>query len=287
MLHRKLKYGILSSLLALCFVLFNIIAYAKNDQTLKIVFLDVGQGDAILISEGPYQMLVDGGRDGKLLMNKLGKYIPFWDRNVEVLLATHPDADHIAGLINTLESYKVGATIETGFPSDSLTYKELEEKIVKEKSENIRARQGIEIKFPESGAVVKLLYPFGGDAEFNKNQSNESSIVARVEVGENSFLLTGDLPKNKEVELISSKVALNSRVLKVAHHGSKYSTGAEFLDAVNPKDAIISVGKNNPYGHPNEEVLQLLQSKNIKILRTDEKGDIVYKCEQNSACEMN
>ncbi|MDO8529173.1 MAG: MBL fold metallo-hydrolase, partial [bacterium] len=208
MFNRKLKYGILLSLLTLCFVLFGVISYARDRQDLEIIFLDVGQGDAILISEGNYQMLIDGGRNGKLLINKLGRYIPFWDRNIEAILATHPDADHIGGLINAFESYKVGATIETGFPSDSLTYKELENKIVEEKSETIKAKQGIEIKFPESGAVVRILYPFSGDDNFNKNQSNESSIVAKVEVGESSFLLTGDLPKNKELELINSGLAL-------------------------------------------------------------------------------
>jgi len=282
MFNRKIKYGIILFLLVLSLVLGAIIFYSQNSQEFKVAFLDVGQGDAILVSQGNYQMLIDGGRDGKLLLNKLGKYVPFWDRNIEVMLATHPDQDHIAGLINVLNSYNVKTVIKTGDQSNTQTYKRFQDDIVGEKAENIEAKKGTIIKFP-SGAEAKIIYPFSEIGDIQDSQSNSGSIVVKINYGENSFLLTGDFPKDKESEILDSDIS--SKVLKVAHHGSKYSTSSEFLKKVNPTDAVISVGKDNSYGHPNEEVLILLKEKNINVLRTDERGDIVYNCKEDSICD--
>jgi competence protein ComEC len=270
----------------LVFILSGVIFYSQNNQELRVIFLDVGQGDAILISQGSYQILVDGGRDGKLLLGKLGKFIPFWDRNIEVVLATHPDQDHIAGLIDVLKTYQVEKIIKTNAGSTSQTFKALKEAISAEKSEVIEAKQGTDIKFSDN-AELKIIYPFSSVIDESGNQSNENSIVAKIKYGENSFFLTGDLPKTKEEEIISSGSDISAKVLKVAHHGSKYSTGSDFLEKVNPQDAVISVGKDNAYGHPNEETLNLLKDKNINILRTDERGDIIYNCDKNLPCTVN
>lgn len=286
MFNRRLKYGIILFLLALSLVLGTIIFYSQNNQGFEVVFLDVGQGDAILISDGNYQMLIDGGRDGKLLLNKLGKYIPFWDRNIEVMLATHPDQDHIAGLINVLNSYNVKTIVKTEDRSETQTYKTFEQKISDEKAENVEAKKETVVKFPD-GAEAEIVYPFSETGDIQDNQSNSGSVVVRITYGENNFLLTGDLPKENELALIRSEVALSSRVLKVAHHGSRYSTSAEFLDKVNPVNAIISVGKDNSYGHPNPETLNILKEKNINIFRTDEEGDIVYNCKKDSICNKS
>jgi competence protein ComEC len=286
MLNRKLKYGIILFLLALSLISGAMIFYYRDGNNLKMIFLDVGQGDAILISDGSHQMLVDGGRDGKLLLNKLGKYIPFWDRNIEVILATHPDQDHIAGLISVLNSYNVKTIIKTEDRNNTQTYKTLEQKILDEKSESIEAKRETVVKFPD-GAEAEIIYPFSETGDIPDSQSNSGSVVVKVSYGENSFLLTGDLPKEKEGEIISSGFDVSSKVLKVAHHGSKYSTSDEFLEKVNPADAIISVGKNNPYGHPSPEALDILKEKNINIFRTDEEGDIVYSCRENSICNKS
>jgi competence protein ComEC len=286
MFNRKLKYSLILFLLALSLVLGAIIFYSRNDQDFRVIFLDVGQGDAVLISQGSYQMLIDGGRDGKLLLNKLGKYIPFWDRNIEVMLETHPDQDHIAGLINVLNSYNVKTVIKSGDRSETQTYKRFQDDVTNEKAENIEAKKGTVVKFP-SGASAEIIYPFSETGDISDNQSNSGSVVVRINYGENSFLLTGDFPKDKEAELLNSGFDLSSRVLKVAHHGSKYSTSLEFLEKVNPADAVISVGRDNSYGHPNEEVLNLLKEKNISILRTDEKGDIIYDCKKDLICDKS
>lgn len=286
MFNRKLKYAIILSLLVLGAILSNIIYYSQKSDELRVIFLDVGQGDAILISKGNYQMLVDGGRDGKLLLNKLGKYIPFWDRNIEVILATHPDQDHIAGLINVLEKYNVKSVLKTEDKSESQTYKKFEEEINNEKAENIDAKKGVAIKFFDD-VSIEIVYPISSTGDMADNKSNNGSVAVKIIYGENSFLLAGDLPKEQEKEIIDSGVDIASKVFKISHHGSKYSTSPDFLDKVNPEDAVISVGKDNSYGHPNEEVLSLLKEKNINILRTDERGDVIYKCQKDVICKAN
>jgi competence protein ComEC len=264
--------------------LAGIIFYSRN-QELKVIFLDVGQGDAILIEQGSKQVLIDGGPSGQVLLDKLGKYVPFWDRNIELVMATHPDADHITGLIDVLKNYSVGAIIETSAQSDSQTFKKLEELIKSKNIKSVAAERGEKIKLDEA-AQVDILSP-GPETPISIQDTNSSSIVAQLSYGNNKFLFTGDLPSEQETELLKQKLDLSTQVLKVSHHGSKYATSQEFLDAVKPIDAVISVGKNNRYGHPNQEVLDRLKNKNINIWRTDESGDIAYGCEKpETRCAM-
>ncbi len=243
-----------------------------HSQELKIYFLDVGQGDAILISQGNQQLLIDGGPSEQILMEKLGQFIPFWDRKIEILIATHPDKDHIAGLMAAIKNYQIGAIINSRVPAESEISQEFEKIIQQEKITEMTSEPGWKINW-RSGASLKIL-----EAKIAKD-TNQGSIVARLDFGENSFLFTGDITENEEKDLIS-KIPDSLRVdfLKIAHHGSKYATSTEFLDSVQPKEAIISVAKNNRYGHPTEEVLSRLEEKGITILRTDQDGDIIYAC---------
>lgn len=285
MQHRKAVYILLLCLFALTLVMGMIISYSQN-QELKVIFLDVGQGDAILIERGSKQILIDGGPSGQALLGKLGKYIPFWDREIEMIIATHPDSDHIAGLADAMKNYKVGLIMETSAESDSQMFKKYREIILTKNIESLKGEAGIKIKLADN-QEMEILNPTSSDL-WDKSDTNSSSIVTRLSSGKDSFLFTGDLPGKQELDLISSGLALNSRVLKVAHHGSKYSTSQEFLDKIAPSEAIISVGKNNRYGHPAPETLERLQNKNIKILRTDEIGDIIYKCQiSNFKCQIN
>lgn len=282
--NRKLIYIILVSLVVLAVILFAIVLHSKNGP-LQVVFLDIGQGDSILISQGSQQLLIDGGKDGKLLLEKLGKYIPFWDRNIEAVIETHPDQDHIGGLINIFGAYKVNTVLETKMQSDSQTYKTLEEKISQLADEKIEARKNVEIRF-SNGALAEILYPLESLTDISGKDTNIHSVVVKLTVGENKFLFVGDLPATEESKLLEKDVDVRADFLKIAHHGSKYATGAEFLGRVSPTDAIISVGKNNSYGHPNPEVLQRLTQYKANILRTDELGDIIYECINiDSKCE--
>lgn len=283
--YRKITYSILIFLFSIALVLALVISL-QSSKKLKVVFIDVGQGDSILISEGSQQVLIDGGKDGKLLLEKLGKQIPFWDRKIETIIETHPDADHVGGLIEVFRTYQVESVMQTAMRSQSQTFKVLSQAIADEKSEIIEGRSGQVIKFA-SGAEIDIIFPFEKVTDVNSKDTNSSSITAKLIYGESSFLFTGDLPSEQEKEILDRKIDVSVDILKVGHHGSKYSTGEEFLKAVSPTDAIISVGKNNSYGHPNGEILKRLAEYKINVLRTDEKGDIVYECQNiDSKCKL-
>lgn len=261
------------SLLSLFAGIFLFVSW-RTFAPLRIVFFNIGQGDAIFISEGSSQVLIDGGSSGKALLGKLGQYMPFWDRQIEVVIATHPDADHIGGLSAVVRKYQVENFLSNGAQSESNTFRDLE-KSVKESSVTVSSvlGTGSDIVFPD-GAALAVLSPAPGTAKL-LGETNEGSIVARLTFGNASFLFTGDLPHEETVLPDISA----TRVLKVAHHGSKYSTSAEWLKKVHPETAVISVGKNR-YGHPAEAVLERLRQTGAEILRTDEQGDIVYVCRE-------
>lgn len=267
---------------AISLILAGIIFYSQN-QKLKVIFFNVGQGDAILISQGSNQILIDGGSSGKIEMEKLGKHIPFWDRKIEILIATHPDQDHIGGLINAMENYKIGKIIDTGANSDSQVYKKYLETIAEKNIEKLEGKRGMNIKIKD--ADLKIFYP-NSILENNPKNTNADSIVAKLIYGENTFLFTGDFPTEKDNDIFNSGVDLSAKILKISHHGSKYATSEEFLNKINPIDAVISVGKTNSYGHPAPETLNRLKASNINIFRTDEMGDVEYVCENKFSCQM-
>ena len=240
----------------------------------RVIFYDVGQGDSIFIEdEERHQILIDGG-EGKTVLSKLGKVMPFFDRSLDVVILTHPNRDHLGGLIEVLERYKVDRVIYNGVESDDEYYKRFKE---------IIARKNIAVSFPRYGEHIMLasnthldfLFPLEDLKDKKVKDLNNTSIVCRLARGEKEYLLMGDAGQDEEAELISNNVYLKSDVLKVGHHGSKNSTSENFLKAVEPQAAIISVGKNT-YGHPNEAALKRLQDFGAQILRTDEKGDIKY-----------
>ena len=285
MRHRKLIYFSLIGLLVLSLVLAFIIFYSGNNG-LKVVFLDVGQGDAILIEKGQEQILIDGGSSGQILLEKLGKYVPFWDRKIEIVIATHPDADHIGGFIDLMKVYQVGEIVDTQTQSESQLYKKYREMIDAKKIGEIEGVAGVNIRIGDD-AEMKIVSP-AENYNSKEKDTNLNSITARLIFGENSFLFTGDLPSDGESALMRSNFVLNSRVLKIGHHGSKYSTSEGFLKAVDPSDVIISVGANNRYGHPTPEILERLRNIGANIFRTDENGDIVYECRNpQDKCAIN
>lgn len=247
----------------------------------EVVFLDVGQGDAILISQGSNQILIDGGRSGKDLLSRVGRHIPFWDRTVETVIATHPDGDHIGGFADLLEAYEVETFLSTGAESDTEVSVLLKRALKETKEEPLQMFRGGSIKFPYGGELF-IDYPLQ-PLPLETKDTNAGSMVGRFIYGETEILLTGDLA-NEEGVLPDIESA---DILKVAHHGSKYSTSADFLDIVKPKEAIISVGKNS-YGHPSPDVLDRLKSRGIGVHRTDEEGDIRYRCtEELDRCVLS
>ncbi len=284
MYNKKIIYGILATLMAISLILGFIIFYLQKANELKVIFLNIGQGDAILIESGSNQVIIDGGRNEELLLERLGEFMPFWDRTIEAIVITHPDADHFGGLTGVLKNYRVENIIKTNAESHSRAWKSLQDIIAKEKANEIKAIFGLKIKFPNL-AKIETLFPFQEVLQYSKN-TNETSVVMKLIYGKNSFLFTGDLPSNKEDELLRAGIDVKSEVLKVGHHGSRFSTDENFLEAVSPKDAVISVGKNN-YGHPTKEVLDKLKRRLTRIWRTDRDGNIVYQCQNaDKKCQV-
>ncbi len=251
----------------------------RTFSPLRIVFLDVGQGDAILLTQGRTQVLIDGGRDGKTLLGKLGQRMPFWDQQIELMIATHPDADHVGGLASVVRRYHVATYLSNGVEGDSDVFRDLKQTLdLSHITKQSVVGTGSRIIFP-GGTELQVLFPQNGTAQ-TMSETNEGSIVARLAFGDASFLLMGDLPHE---EMVLPDIP-PTKVLKVAHHGSKYSTSESWLALVRPETALVSVGKNR-YGHPSEEVLARLQKRGIRILRTDQHGDVVYVC-QETTCHL-
>ncbi len=251
----------------------------RKDALLKVYFLDVGQGDAILINYlNNNQILIDGGGDGKQLLSQLEKIVSPFDNVLEVVVATHPDKDHIGGLVEALKKYQVGLFLENSQKSNSQVYQQLEE-IVRDK--NIKRESIFEGSKIKMGELV-FLEAFGPDFNYQEEEENkehnDDSVVLRMDFGSNSFLFTGDIGIQKEKDFFFDQENIDVNFLKVAHHGSKNSSSDEFLKKVTPQFAIISVGKDNPYGHPTREVLERLKENGAEIFRTDEKGTIAVIC---------
>jgi len=244
---------------------------------LKVVFLDVGQGDAIYI-EAPNgrQVLIDGGPDAKLLAS-LAKVMPFADRSIDMLIATHNDMDHIGGFPLLLDNYKITSIIENGAISNTKTSSILEEKIEKKKINKIIASRGMRIVLDDKKNIYfDILFP---DRGVSKMDSNDGSIVGKLVYGENSFMFTGDATIYTEnlIEWNEKEDTLKADVLKLGHHGSNTSSSILWLEKVHPEVAIVSAGKANKYGHPNQEVLDRLKSLKIPFLNTAQMGNIIFK----------
>ena len=241
---------------------------------LTVAFLDVGQGDAIFV-ETPdgVQMLIDGGPDSAVL-RELGKQISVSDRDLDVVLATHSDKDHIGGLVDVLERYEVENIVTTNNQNDTTVAQVFSEEVTREKSNIYLANYGQQLALGASTSLL-ILSPIGDVTDW---ESNTASIVTQLRYGDIEFMLTGDAPISIE-EYLSRTFGKNleSEVLKLGHHGSRTSSGEIFLDTVKPNFGIVSAGKDNTYGHPHGEVVENLQKRNINMLNTADSGTIVFK----------
>src|SRR3989338_20866 len=241
---------------------------------LTVAFLDVGQGDAIYI-ETPdgIQLLIDGGPDSSVL-RELSSQLPHFDRTIDIVLATHSDKDHIGGLVDVLNRYEVGSIITTNNKNDTSIAETFSESVQLEGADLYTAQAGQQYQLGASTTLF-ILSPLGDPTNW---ESNSASIVALLQYGDTSFMLTGDAGLNTEEYLVSSYGEyLQSDVLKLGHHGSKTSSGDDFLDTVRPEVAVVSAGIDNSYGHPHPSVVTSLEERDIKILDTSKQGTIVFK----------
>jgi len=241
---------------------------------LKVAFLDVGQGDAIFI-ETPdgIQLLIDGGPDASVL-RALPEVMPWWDRSLAMIVATHPDKDHIGGLVDVLVRYEVDQIVRTDNENETAVAAAFTLAAAQENSTLHIAQAGDVIKLGAT-TTLRIFSPAGVAADWD---SNQASIVAQLQYGEIEFMFTGDIFVGLEEYLARTYgAALESEVLKVAHHGSRTSTAESFLQAVTPRYAVVSAGLDNRYGHPHREVVERLERHGSQIVNTAELGTIVFK----------
>jgi len=255
-------------------VLSTLFACNIPDDRLHVNFLDVGQGDAILIQQGTQDVLIDGGPSGQAIAAELGKQLPFWDRTIELVILTHPHADHLTGLIEIIKRYKVKQVLYAGSPSTSALWEEWQD-LLEDKNVDVTICQvGQVINLGNENPFIEVI----ASPTTSESTIDNNGIVLRVIDGKISFLLTADINEEMELNLIMDRANLDCTVLKVAHHGSYTASSTVFLTAASPEIAVISVGKDNDYGHPNQETLERLITEvgENNIYRTDLNGTIEF-----------
>ncbi|APV43414.1 competence protein ComEC [Dehalogenimonas formicexedens] len=274
---RPVKLGRFVSLgipaITLITVLVSTILNFPVDHRLQVTFLDVGQGDAIYIRTPAGQdILIDGGPSPQRLTQELSRRMPFWDRTIELVVSTHADADHLTGLVEALNRYKIIQIVDSGIPADTDLYGEWRRLIDEKKVPDTAVSAGQRIRLA-GGLELEVFNPYDDTIA----DTNASCLVLGLKYGETSFLFTGDLPQSSELELVYRRLLPDATVLKVAHHGSNGSTGAAFLAVAPPELAIIQVGRNS-YGHPTSAVVSALDSICIEngVFRTDTSGSVSF-----------
>ncbi len=264
----------------------------------RVIFCDVGQGDATLIISGSTQVLIDGGRD-QLVAECLEQYLPWWDRQLELVVATHADADHIGGLDQVLSSYRVLGVMITPWGKQTADFDRLyyliQAKNTQEQMDVFFPQPGLEFIVDTSLALRVLspqvpgvsnqafstiqpetqLWDVMAEHRISQVEHNDLSMGLFMTLEKVGFLLMADIEHDAELALLNDGLLPEVDILKVGHHGSKTSTTGELLHKTRPEHSVISAGKNNSYGHPAREVVQRLDAIGSKVWRTDWDGDVV------------
>lgn len=259
-----------------------------SPNTLEISFLDVGQGDAILIQTPNHkQILIDAGPKD-VVISKLREVMPRGDKTIDMIVVTNPDADHISGFNRVLDEYSVSSVLVPNTRNPSETFKNLMKKIEKKQIEELVAFSGMKIVLEEGDTrqrevLLTVLFP---DQVVKDWSRNDGSIVSRLSYGDTSVMLMGDATSETEKIIIGDALPdtssafslglLKSDILKLGHHGSRTSNSDVWLDTVKPKIAIVSAGENNRYGHPHKEVIERLLERDIEIRETSKEGTMTY-----------
>lgn len=252
--------------------------YASGSFTdannLTATIFDIGQGDAIHLRLPHGQdILVDGGPSNRVV-EKLGSSMPFFDRHIDVAVATHPDADHITGLIGVMSTYRVGTLLILDIERNTPEYDELIAVARRYRIPVQKARPGQIFQFA-SGARFEILASGDSKSVEAGEALNDSSIVAIMRYQDVAMLLTGDAGVAVEREILAKYPSLQADILKAGHHGSRTSTSKALLDAISPRAVLISAGADNTYGHPHREVVERINESGASLYRTDRQGDII------------
>lgn len=246
------------------------LAVFSIDNKLHIIACDVGQGDAILIQKNSTQILIDGGPD-KSVLDCLGKHVPFWDREIELVILTHPQEDHYGGLIDVFKNYSVTKFGEHSRNSSNKSYEVLKNLVGSKGVGGITLSRGTNIRV---GLIyLDTMHPI---QDSNSKNVNDDGIVFLLKYGNFKALFTADVENAVSDSLSEFPELQNINYVKVNHHGSKNGLSQKLLDTTNPQTAVISCGRQNSYGHPNQKILEMIKNSNAKLRRTDQEGDVDY-----------
>lgn len=267
----------LAGMLGLVLMVLVIVTWPSHK--LEVVFCNVGQGDAALVIKGNFQLLIDGGPSESKLYDCLSNNLPFWDRQIEAVVNTHPEADHINGLIGLARRYRIGLLLVSGF-SDKEGKADLLKKLVNQKAKLKEVRIGDRLRYGDlyfdivwSSSKNQYLNDLDvGNLDKKEIDLNKSSVAGRLRYKDFSVLFTADISEEEELAMVDMGLLRVDDVLKVAHHGSKNSSSKTLLGVVRPKVAIVSVGKGNSFGHPTKEVLSRIDAIGTSLWRTDKNG---------------
>lgn len=250
-------------------VVWNAIASSGPKSELNIHFLDVGQGDSTLVElSGGVQVLIDGG-PGRATINSLSRVLPSTDRYIDLAVITHPQLDHFGGFVDVLKNYKIGAVVWNGREGTAAVWPQLKELIKEKNITTIILKEGDKITYGDS--VFDVLSPNG--TFLKSKELNDTCIVLELKSEGVKALFTGDIGQNIE-DYLTEKYDMDSDILKVAHHGSRFSSSSKFLAEATPAVSSISVGAKNTYGHPTKQTLANIASANSSLYRTDKDGTV-------------
>ncbi|NFM31743.1 MBL fold metallo-hydrolase [Clostridium botulinum] len=243
----------------------NAVNTSNKSNELKVHYIDVGQGDSILVQTKDKNILIDAGtrKSSDNLINYLKKQ---HIKKLDYVIATHPHEDHIGGMPKVIDEFEISNFYAPKKTANTKIFKDM---ILQLKKKNLK------INIAKKGISLDSSLDFLAPVKDNYENTNDSSAVVKLTHGNTKFLFTGDAEKTSEKDILNSNEDLSSNVLKVGHHGSHSSSSKEFLDKINPKIAIISCGKNNDYGHPHKETMKELKKRNIEVYRTDIDGTIL------------
>lgn len=249
--------------------------YQLPDEYFHIYFLNVGQGDSILIKTPEnHQILVDGGPENKVI-EELADIMPFFDKSIDLVVLTHPHADHIDGLTEVLKRYKIGYVLFTGVNFDNRVYDEFLNEIDLQNISVFIAES--EVNFSFGDVLLDIVYPRKQIIGEEYKNLNNSSIGMRILYKDISIMLAGDMEIPDEKQVLDSGIIVSADILKVGHHGSKSASSDEFLKNVDPKIAVIQVGEGNSFSHPHIETLKKFEQMGITVFRNDLDGRVEFK----------
>ncbi|MEK7447250.1 MAG: MBL fold metallo-hydrolase [Patescibacteria group bacterium] len=269
---RKIFSPISLLVLGLAFLGIWITFFIPQDDRLKVSYLDVGQGDSAYISfPSGKNALIDGGPDKKVLEG-LGRNMPFYKRKIDIVFLSHPHADHLVGLIHALSRYEVGRVVLTKAVHSTPEYQEFLNLVKEKKIPVTEGLRGTEFDFSDDNKI-KILYP---ETTLDNQNLNNTSEVLLLQSGKTQFLFMGDLEKDGSDRLLSLEPSLIADIIKVPHHGSENALNEDLYKKSGLRGAVISVGKDNMYGHPHTELLNFFKTNSMKYYRTDLDGDIVF-----------